>query len=144
MNADNLVAGRVVEKTVKRYVNMVNIAKRFWRIHNKTFKVPLNLDMVYSFFGHITQPDSEDKYKAVTTVSGYKSALKWWYKEQNSQMSDELESKLEQLMQGYRRLVSDLKQNGKMNVFEGNKNHFRLNNNNNNNNNNNIIIIIIN
>jgi hypothetical protein len=111
--------GRIVTKTKDCYQSKINQMKDYWRKHSsRTFKIPLAVDTVISFFGSLSTPKDE-RYLAVSTISSFKSALKWLYKQSKSQISLELEGEIDQILQGYRRKVTDLKQAGKMNVDEG-------------------------
>ena len=61
----------------------------------------------------------EEDWKSVSDVQSYKSALKWWYVEKKVEFSPALDKQLDRFMQGYRKKVSDLKQKGIMEIYEG-------------------------
>lgn len=64
-----------------------------------------------------------DSYNQATMsgmcMGGYKSALKWWYKENNVVMDAETDSWLDSFILGYKKLVQDKKQRGIMSMTEG-------------------------
>lgn len=77
--------------------------------------LPLDRNHVLNFFASLV----EIQNKAVSTVRGYKSAIVWYYKEQEQLLSVELDTAMENFLSDYKRKVSDLKLKGEMAVFEG-------------------------
>ena len=76
-------------------------------------------DHILQFFGWLINEKHKDKPAAISTVTLYKSALKWHYKENKLIMSPEVNQELDTLLKGYQRRVSDHKLEGRMPVFEG-------------------------
>ena len=63
---------------------------------------------------------SDDKATiSVTTMQGYKSALKWLYAERNVPFAPEIDKWLESHIKGYKKIVAGKKQAGIMSVHEG-------------------------
>ena len=60
-----------------------------------------------------------NEWKSVSDVQSYKSALKWWYVENKVEFDVSLDKQLDRFMLGYKKKVSDLKQKGEMDLFEG-------------------------
>lgn len=76
--------------------------------------VPLNPDVIKAFLGH----KCKDK-KSGSTIVGYKSAIKWFYSLSNEKFDENLDQECDDLITGHKRTISDMKQNGEMEVFEG-------------------------
>jgi hypothetical protein len=51
-------------------------------LHQSAFTDPVALSDILSFFGWLVECKFKDKRAAASTISSYKSALKWFYKEQ--------------------------------------------------------------
>jgi hypothetical protein len=118
--ADALIGERVVPRTKQKYeANIRAIAKLYTEQLHHPFAVPVKRDDILAFFGWLIDQKHKDKPLAISSVTLYKSALKWYYKEQRLIMSPEVNQELDTLLKGYQRRVSDLKLDGKMPVFEG-------------------------
>jgi hypothetical protein len=118
--ADTLIGERVVPRTKQSYAAKVKaIAKFYTEQLNKEFTVPVQRDDILGFFGWLISQKHKDKPPAMSTVTLYKSALKWHYMEMKLIMTPQINQELDILLRGYQRRVSDLKLEGKMPVFEG-------------------------
>lgn len=116
--------GRVVADTQKAYSLKIDAIKEYYQQHNLVFTLPLASREILSFFGwYITSNNNNGK--AFSTVRGYKSALVWYYKQQNRIIDESLNLELENFLAGYKRKVSQLKLDGQMAVFEG-KHHLNF------------------
>ncbi len=83
------------------------------------FTVPVQRVDILRFFGWLIDEKHKDTPLAISSVKMYKSALKWYYKENNTIMTPEINQELDTLMRGYQRRVCQFKLDGKMPVFEG-------------------------
>jgi hypothetical protein len=118
--ADALIGERIVPRTKRQYeANIKAITKFYTEQLLHPFTVPVQRDDILAFFGWLIDQKQKDKPLAISSVTLYKSALKWYYKEHKCMMSPEVNQELDTLLKGYKRRVSDLKLNGKMPVFEG-------------------------
>jgi hypothetical protein len=118
--ADALIGQRVVPRSKQKYEANIRVISKFYTEQlNHPFAVPVERDDILAFFGWLIDQKHKDKPLAISSVTLYKSALKWYYKEQRLIMSPEVNQELDTLLKGYQRRVSDLKLDGKMPVFEG-------------------------
>ena len=118
--ADALIDARVVSGTKKKYKGYLASIHRFYTEHlGRIFTLPVDKKDIESFFGWLTEQKRKGKSPAFSTVRQYKSALKWYYKEQQLLMEPVIDQSIELLLGGYRRKVSQLKLDGEMPVFEG-------------------------
>ena len=81
--------------------------------------MPVSQDDILSFFCWLVDTKFRDKPAASSTVRLYKSALIWYYNEHKLALEPAINHEIEQLLKGYQRRVAELKQQGKMPVFEG-------------------------
>ena len=133
MNADNLsaadalIGGRIVPRTKQQYEGRsgrMNAIKRYYCNYTdelgREFNVPVERDDILAFFGWLIEDKHHnDEPLAISSVKGYKSALKWYYKEHRLIIAPEVNQELDTLLKGYQRRVSELRLDGKMPVFEG-------------------------
>ena len=119
--ADALIGARVVSSTQKGYKSCIRQIERYFitELHHTSFTVPVQSVDILSFFGWLVNHKFKAKPAASSTIRSYKSALKWYYKEQKVTMEQPLDQAIETLLQGYMRKVADWKAEGKMAVFEG-------------------------
>ena len=118
--ADALIGASIVTKTRQAYTSKVNAIKKYYSEHlHREFVAPINREDILRFFGWLIDDKHKDKPLAVSSVTGYKSALKWYYKEKRLTMVPEVNQELNTLLKGYQRRVSQLKLDGRMPVFEG-------------------------
>jgi hypothetical protein len=118
--ADALIGARVVQNTKRKYESMIAVMQQYWsEAHGSAFTVPVQLDAILAFFGWLINTKYKDKPAAFSTVRLYKSALVWWYKEKKIVMQATVNQAIESLLNGYKRQVADLKQDGKLPVTEG-------------------------
>jgi hypothetical protein len=119
-SADALIGGRIVTRTKQQYEGKIKVINTYYTEHlAQAFAVPVQRDDILGFFGWLIDKKHKDKPVAVSTVMGYKSALKWYYKERKVIMTPEVDQELDSVLKGYTRRVSGLKLDGKMAVFEG-------------------------
>jgi hypothetical protein len=118
--ADTLIGERVVARTKQAYgAKIKTIANYYTERLQQPFTLPVQRDHILQFFGWLINEKHKDKPAAISTVTLYKSALKWYYKEHKLIMTPEVNQELDTLLKGYQRRVSDLKLEGRMQVFEG-------------------------
>jgi hypothetical protein len=86
--ADALIGASIVSKTRKAYTTKMNAIIRFYTEQlNREFVAPVNREDILRFFGWLIDEKHKDKPLAVSSVTGYKSALKWYYKERRLTMA---------------------------------------------------------
>ena len=136
-------SGRVVKDTRRQYnARLKKMKEHFQHVFPEALdedgeiRVPMQTDHCLDFFGIIHQTnnnrnaaqeeehfgddrDEEQAVKAVSTLGGYRSAVVFLYKERNIKMQEDLNVGLSNFMQGYKRKVGELKQNGLMSITEG-------------------------
>ena len=119
-DANTLIGERVVPRTKQAYEAKIRTIASYYteRLH-QPFTVPVDRDDILRFFGWLIDDKHKDKPAAISTVTLYKSALKWHYKEHKLIMAPEVNQELDTLLKGYQRRVSDLKLDGRMPIFEG-------------------------
>jgi hypothetical protein len=125
--ANEMMSRNVKPQTIKKYKQMIVQMEDWMRNNNpealdnnNKLRCPLDDDMVMSFFGHLGSITTDaGVIKATSTVSAYRSALLWHYKNHRKKLSDSIQSQLAQYLAGYKRTVSSLKLQGVMSVFEG-------------------------
>ena len=124
-DANTLIGERVVPRTKQAYEAKIRTIASYYteRLH-QPFTVPVDRDRrddILRFFGWLIDDKHKDKPAAISTVTLYKSALKWHYKEHKLIMAPEVNQELDTLLKGYQRRVSlsDLKLDGRMPIFEG-------------------------
>lgn len=78
------------------------------------------------FFGHICKKKSRSgayllpiKYQSFQHVSGYKSAIKDFFGNQDHNLKEDIEKFLKNFFGGYKRKIANLKQDGEMSIIEG-------------------------
>lgn len=96
--------------------------------------IPLSVEteIFEDFFGHIckkrnlktgeylfNEKDQDFEYQSFEHVSGYKSAIKNFYKSKRIRLSEETNDVLTEFFAGYERQIGNLKQDGKMSITEG-------------------------
>jgi archaellum component FlaC len=104
-------------------------------------KIPAEKEAVLKFFGHICSEASKldstmiDSYEndskkkspmSVSNVKGYRSALVDLYKKKHLQLDPCLDTELKAVLDGYEKLINNLKKDGKMKNNEG-KRHLKPN-----------------
>jgi hypothetical protein len=115
-----LIDARVVKSTKRQYQNKLKVISEFYdSTYGHPLTVPVELETIKAFFGWLTDIRHADKPLAFSTARQYKSALVWYYQEQNLVLEPVVNQGIESTLNGYKRKVSDYKLAGKMPVFEG-------------------------
>lgn len=118
--ADVLIGRRIVPRTKQQYQSKIRSIVRYYNDHlSCEFSVPVERDHILAFFGWLIEDKHKDEPLAISSVKGYKSALKWWYEEHRLIIDPAVNQELDTLLKGYQRKVSELKLEGKMPVFQG-------------------------
>ena len=95
LSADVLIGERIVPRTKRQYeANIRAISKLYTERLLHPFTVPVPRDDILAFFGWLIDQKHKDKPLAVSSVTLYKSALKWYYKEHKCMMSPEVNQEL--------------------------------------------------
>ena len=77
------------------------------------------------YFGHACRKKDKngeyirDQWNAFQTVSGYKSAIKDYYKDNRIDMGVDVSAMCDEFFAGYKRKIASLKQRGEMSLVEG-------------------------
>lgn len=108
---------RISPKTIKAYQNKIKQMKNWIEKHceGRTLSFPINHDDIMCFFGNLVNGQK----LAPDTVSSYKSALLYHHNVNVQEWDKQLEIKLSSFMKGYKRQVSEMRQNGEMKLYEG-------------------------
>jgi hypothetical protein len=118
--AQSMVDGRIVINTKNKYQSCINRLRKWYELHGKLFILPLQMEDVMTYFGSLIIPDpNKEKPPAFSSVQLHKSALVWYYKQQQIVIDPLLNEELEKFFKGFKRKVSDMKLRGEMNVMEG-------------------------
>lgn len=98
--------------------------------------IPVEKDTILQFFGAICSrasaldatddPGALNKPLSVSCVKGYRSALVDLYKQQHIRLDETLDAELKGVLDGYEKMINDLKKRGKMKIHEG-KRHLKSN-----------------
>ena len=109
--ADALIGARVVSSTQKGHKSCIRQIERYFitELHHTSFTVPVQSVDILSFFDWLVNHKFKAKPAASSTIRSYKSALKWYYKEQKVTVEQSLDQAIETLLQGYMRKVADWK-----------------------------------
>jgi len=125
-----LIEKRILTNIRLLYKNKINKIKSYLaQFHpaglneDGSIRVPMDTNVVIACFGRIcnkNQVGDEGQVMLVpSTIGGYRSALKDLYKQHKLQFPQELEVELSSILAGTKRAVAELKQKGKMKIFEG-------------------------
>ena len=124
--ANEMMSRNVKPQTIRKYNLMISTMEEWMSLNHPEalnsngLVCPLEDDVVMAFFGHIGSITNDaGGIKATSTVSAYRSALLWHYKNHKKKFSDGLQTQMAQYLAGYKRTVSSLKLQGVMSVFEG-------------------------
>jgi len=121
----DVVGLRVVKKSKDAHMRSVSfITKHFMEnIPNSTeddkLILPVTKQNLELFFKAMSKPKANGTVKSKSTMTGYISAIKWYYSEHNLEMSKECEIYLTKFSAGYKRLVAQKRSSGVMKTFEG-------------------------
>jgi hypothetical protein len=123
--ATSIVEKRTVEGTKRGYKQKISQLTSWVRqnhpthINNHKIVIPLPADIMNEFFGFICI-NERNEFKHFSTVSGYRSAIADYYKENGGKvMKDRFSDEISSFIKGYKRQVAELKQNGEMSITEG-------------------------
>jgi hypothetical protein len=119
-NAIKMAKARITVNTSKGYQSQIKNLEK-WVIQNygrefQEFKAPIPASIVEAYFGDLT---SRSKPLSKSIVQTAKSALRWWYEENGTEIEHNLNKKLNSIISGYKRAISELKRQGKMKLKEG-------------------------
>jgi len=120
--AEKVLGNCVTPKTKKQYKRRIAKIQSWYTQMGKIFELPLKCeDIVDGFLGSLlpSTSDPDSKYQAVTSIQGYKSAIMWYYIENDQVIDPILDQTLNKFMRGYKRIVADARLDGKMEIFEG-------------------------
>ncbi|ETV73046.1 hypothetical protein H257_12083 [Aphanomyces astaci] len=129
---DDVIRLRLLEGTRQHYNTMVSHFKRWLQANNpvhvvgETIMLPLPENVCKMYLSYVSvKRDKQGNellprtFNTASTVNGYKSAIKFLYKESSMEVSSEVDSTLSAFSDGYKRHVAQMKQNGTMSINEG-------------------------
>jgi hypothetical protein len=122
--ASSIVAKRTHQKTQELYACKIGILKKWLTTHNptsvvaNTIQLPLSVDMLMSFLGFVIKDPNTGAPRAVSTITGYTSALSNLYKSHNHTLPAK---EIQQFVAGYKRHFAGLKMSGEMKATEGSR-----------------------
>ena len=127
----NVIAGQhVVDTTHRQYAQTFKFITRYCADHlpgsvdaNGELIIPMSMDNLKAFLGDMGAAKEDKSLKAISTVAGYITVIKHYYKERlgNARMSDEQQQYLKKFHDGYKRVVAQAKNNGDMKQKEGSR-----------------------
>ncbi|ETV65745.1 hypothetical protein H257_17631 [Aphanomyces astaci] len=123
---------RLVDDTRAQYLAILERFKRWLHTEYPSFVVdttiqlplPSNICQMYLDYASIKRNTRGEalvpkQYNTFSTIGTSKSALKFLYKEANVTMDEDLESRLKDFANGYKRHIAQLKEDGVMPIGEG-------------------------
>jgi len=118
-NAIKMAKSRITPNTTKGYQSQIKNFEK-WVVQNygqeMEFKAPIPASIVEAYFGDLT---SRSKPLSKSIVQTAKSALRWWYEENGTEIEHSLNRRLNSIISGYKRAISELKRQGRMKLKEG-------------------------
>ncbi|ETV80376.1 hypothetical protein H257_06685 [Aphanomyces astaci] len=129
---DRVVALRLVNDTTTQYAYIIERFKRWLPsehpefVVNSVIQLPLSTKVCQTYLDFASvKRDATGKelvakcFNSFSTIGTCKSAIKYLYKEANIQMHDELEARLKDFANGYKRHIAQLREDGEMPIGEG-------------------------
>lgn len=98
--AQSTIDARIVKTTKSVYSSKIKRMETWFKNNRYRFKLPLKSKCVIDYFGSLVVP-SEDSNKqlSISSITSHKSALMWYYKENNHIIDPLLQSDLEKFLQ---------------------------------------------
>ena len=142
--ARNMANKKTKESTKKNYNSKINFMLEYLTEYApegmesdsndvNSVKIPIDDDVLLKFFGYIMAsaharsklksrddvPPGEDDPWSSSQISGFKSAIVALYSAENCKMNERVESQLKGMLDGYEKVINDLKKRGLMKIGEG-------------------------
>lgn len=117
--AQSTIDARIVKSTKSQYASKIKRMEEWFKTNKYRFRLPLNSKFVIDYFGSLIVHKEDSKQLSISSISSHKSALIWYYKENNHILDPLLKEELEKFLKGYKRIVSEKKLTGEMQAFEG-------------------------
>lgn len=126
LEAEKIQSGRLKKSSKKTYASGLGQITDFVRVNHpanfSTFTneviLPLPTDVMLRFFAKSMKAPGGG-YKSSSTINGYRSALKDLYHSKKMVMGEEDVIAINDFIKGYRRLIAQEKEDGKMSIHEG-------------------------
>jgi len=124
-NADVIVSGRVNVETKVQYMSTIKFITNYClknisqAVSEGELILPIELNHLKILLGDMGADRIDGKVRSVSTVQGYISSLKYYYKEKSVKVSDEFREYCDLFIEGYKRKVALKKEQGLMKNFEG-------------------------
>ncbi|KAF0775980.1 hypothetical protein AaE_000320 [Aphanomyces astaci] len=130
VTGDRVVVLRLVNDTRTQYAYIIERFKRWLLSEHPEFvsiiQLPLSTKVCQTYLDFASvKRDATGKelvpkrFNSFSTIGTCKSAIKYLYKEANIKMHDELEAKLKDFANGYKRHIAQLREDGEMPIGEG-------------------------
>ena len=114
--SDAIIGQRVISKTRTKYAQTFNYITEYCRMHypdsvNEDGKliIPMSHEHLSGFLGDMGADRPDGTIKAHTTITGYCTALKHYYKENRVLIDFETQEYFKDFHQGYKRTVAKKK-----------------------------------
>lgn len=121
--AKQMVDCRIAIKTKDQYITKIKSMVKWFKNNNpqcvngdNQLILPLSQSSIMAYFGGLV---NKKEMQAMSTMQGYKSALVWYYKQNNMVLNEETDLELNKFMQGYKRTIASMKLDGLMDIGEG-------------------------
>ena len=125
-NADRICGNKVIDDTRAQYFRTYKFICAYCVEklpdavdEHEELRIPMQLTHVKTFLGDMSKDRADGSVKANSTVGGYVTVIKHYYKERKVMMDFETDAYLKNFTQGYKRVVAEKKNLGKMKQFEG-------------------------
>ena len=125
-NAAEIVGQRVVERTKGQYETTLKYITKYCSEHypeaidpEGNLILPMTQANLEGFLGDMAADRQDGSCKAFSTVTGYCTVLKFYYREAGVIISPELERFFKNFHEGYKRKIAQKKDKGFMKNFEG-------------------------
>jgi hypothetical protein len=120
--AQAMIQSRICPNTNSIYTGKIKTITKFfirkqYLLGSQKLPIPLPTDQILEFFGSLLSEST--RTAAFQTIRGYKSALVWYYTGNGAEIPSEQNIALESFLQGYKRKIATMKDEGQMAVFEG-------------------------
>lgn len=135
---------RTNDGTKQNYRSKINIMTKWMKQHypgavksnDDDLIIPIARECVVQFFGELSlkaavmlEANHEEAGElpppmSVSAVGGYRSALVDRYRSQSLKLDEQLDLELASILDGYEKSISELKQSGRMTIYEG-KRHLK-------------------
>lgn len=124
----DIVGRRVTAETRAGYTRTLNFICRFFKekgianaiqADGNTLKLPMKQQHLEIFLSEMTRPFPNQSVRTLSTITGYISSIKFFCGEENVELSKDCYNWIAKFIEGYKRVIADLKDKGIMKNYEG-------------------------